>query len=70
MRRIYPAGGKVLIVDDLIATGGTLRATADLLVQGGAVPVGVFGVIGLPFLNYSDVLKDLDVRVLIEYFGE
>jgi adenine phosphoribosyltransferase len=65
-----PAGGKVLIVDDLIATGGTLRATADLLVQGGAVPVGVFGVIGLPFLNYSDVLKDLDVRVLIEYFGE
>lgn len=65
-----PAGGRVLIVDDLIATGGTLRATADLLVQGGAVPVGVFGVIGLPFLNYSDVLKNLDVRVLIEYFGE
>lgn len=65
-----PAGGRVLIVDDLIATGGTLRATADLLVQGGAVPVGVFGVIGLPFLNYSEVLKDLDVRVLIEYFGE
>lgn len=65
-----PAGGRVLIVDDLIATGGTLRATADLLVQGGAVPVGVFGVIGLPFLKYSDVLKDLDVRVLIEYFGE
>jgi adenine phosphoribosyltransferase len=65
-----PSGGRVLIVDDLIATGGTLRATADLLVQGGAVPVGVFGVIGLPFLNYSDVLKDLDVRVLIEYFGE
>ena len=65
-----PAGGRVLIVDDLIATGGTLRATADLLKQGGAVPVGVFGVIGLPFLNYSDVLSDLDVRVLIEYFGE
>lgn len=65
-----PTGGRVLIVDDLIATGGTLRATADLLTQGGAVPVGVFGVIGLPFLNYSDVLKDLDVRVLIEYFGE
>jgi adenine phosphoribosyltransferase len=65
-----PAGGRVLIVDDLIATGGTLRATADLLVQGGAEPVGVFGVIGLPFLNYSEVLKDLDVRVLIEYFGE
>lgn len=65
-----PAGGRVLIVDDLIATGGTLRATADLLTQGGAVPVGVFGVIGLPFLNYSEVLKDLDVRVLIEYFGE
>ena len=60
----------MLIVDDLIATGGTLRATADLLVEGGAEPAGVFGVIGLPFLRYDDILADLDVRTLIEYFGE
>jgi len=65
-----PRGGRVLIVDDLIATGGTIRAAADLLASGGAVPVGVFAVIGLPFLRYEAVLGDLPARTLIEYFGE
>ncbi|TFG83550.1 MAG: adenine phosphoribosyltransferase [Spirochaetales bacterium] len=65
-----PRGGRVLIVDDLIATGGTLRAAADLLVRGGAIPVGVFSVIGLPFLDYQNALSGMDVRTLIEYFGE
>jgi len=65
-----PVGGRVLIVDDLIATGGTVKAAAELLVEGGAVPVGVFAVIGLPFLHYENSLKGLPVRTLIEYFGE
>jgi adenine phosphoribosyltransferase len=65
-----PAGGRVLIVDDLIATGGTVKAAAELLVEGGAKPVGVFAVIGLPFLRYETLLADLPVRTLIEYFGE
>ncbi len=65
-----PKGGKVLLVDDLIATGGTLRAAADILIEGGAVPAGVFGVIGLPFLHYEETLRGLEVRTLIEYFGE
>jgi adenine phosphoribosyltransferase len=65
-----PVGGRVLIVDDLIATGGTVRATADLLLDGGAEPIGVFAVIGLPFLDYRSSLGDLPVRTLIEYFGE
>ncbi len=65
-----PKGGRVLLIDDLIATGGTLRAAADVLIQGGAEPVGVFGVIGLPFLHYEETLKGLEVRTLIEYFGE
>ncbi len=65
-----PRGGRVLIVDDLVATGGTLAATRDLLREGGAVPAGVFSVVGLPFLNYAQALSDLDVSVLIEYFGE
>ncbi len=65
-----PKGGRVLIVDDLIATGGTIRAAADLLAEGGAVPAGVFAVIGLPFLDYADAVGDLEVRTLIEYFGE
>jgi adenine phosphoribosyltransferase len=65
-----PAGGRVLIVDDLIATGGTVKAAAELLVEGGATPVGVFAVIGLPFLQYEKILAELPVRTLIEYFGE
>ena len=65
-----PAGGRVLIVDDLIATGGTVKAAAELLVEGGAEPIGVFAVIGLPFLRYEQSLAGLPVRTLIEYFGE
>lgn len=65
-----PRGGRVLIVDDLIATGGTIRAAADLLIQGGATPVGVFAVIGLPFLDYASAVGGLETRTLIEYFGE
>jgi adenine phosphoribosyltransferase len=65
-----PAGGRVLIVDDLIATGGTVKAAAEILVEGGATPVGVFAVIGLPFLQYEKILEGLPVRTLIEYFGE
>ena len=65
-----PEGGRVLIVDDLIATGGTVKAAAELLVEGGASPAGVFAVIGLPFLQYERSLDGLPVRTLIEYIGE
>ena len=65
-----PEGGRVLIVDDLIATGGTVKAVGELLVEGGAVPAGVFAVVGLPFLQYEKALEGLPVRTLIEYFGE
>lgn len=65
-----PQGGKVLIVDDLVATGGTLRATADLLREGKADPIGVFCVIGLPFLHYDKLLSDIPVHTLINYSCE
>ena len=65
-----PEGGRVLIVDDLIATGGTVKAAAELLVEGSAEPAGVFAVVGLPFLHYEKSLEGLPVRTLIEYFGE
>ncbi len=60
----------VLIVDDLIATGGTLEATAKLLESRGATIAGVFAVIGLPFLNYHEVLKNYKVDTLINYETE
>ena len=63
-------GMKVLLVDDLIATGGTLSASVKLLAQGGASVVGVFGVIGLSFLHYEKALNGLPVTTLIQYQGE
>lgn len=65
-----PRGKKVLIIDDLLATGGTLKATAELFEEGGAQVAGIFSVIGLPFLPYRDVLKGYDVKTLIEYDSE
>ena len=64
------AGARVLVVDDLIATGGTLNAARNVLEQGGASVLGFFGVIGLPSLNYSAALEGIPVTTLIEYEGE
>ncbi|MBN1834685.1 MAG: adenine phosphoribosyltransferase [Spirochaetales bacterium] len=60
----------VLVVDDLIATGGTLKAACSLVEQAGARVAGIFGVVGLPFLNYDRVLGGYPVDTLIQYHGE
>jgi len=60
----------VLLVDDLIATGGTLQAAASIFEEHGAKIVGVLGVIGLPFLNYEKALQKYPVDVLLEYDAE
>ncbi|MCK7516008.1 MAG: hypothetical protein MZV70_76590 [Desulfobacterales bacterium] len=44
-------GKKVLIVDDLLATGGTARAAYDLVKKIGGDPVGMAFVVELEFLN-------------------
>lgn len=64
------AGSRVLLVDDLIATGGTLKAACSVLEQGGAAVIGIFGVVGLPFLNYDRALDGYAVHTLIQYHGE
>jgi adenine phosphoribosyltransferase len=63
-------GMRVLLVDDLIATGGTLAASAKLLDKGGASVAGIFGVVGLPFLHYEKQIGGYPVKTLIEYGGE
>ena len=63
-------GDRVLVVDDLIATGGTLNASRNLIEQTGGSVAGFFGVVGLPFLNYKASLGEIPVNTLIEYFGE
>ena len=65
-----PDGKKILLLDDLIATGGTLNASRELLKAGGAEVTEIFGVVGLPFLNYEKVLAPTPVTTLIQYHGE
>jgi adenine phosphoribosyltransferase len=63
-------GGRWLIVDDLIATGGTLEATTHLLTDGGVEIAGIFSVIGLPFLGYPEKLSAHRVETLKNYHAE
>jgi adenine phosphoribosyltransferase len=63
-------GARILLVDDLIATGGTLKAACGLLEAAGAEVAGIFAVVGLPFLHYDRVLASYPVRTLIQYQGE
>ena len=65
-----PEGKRVLLVDDLIATGGTLNAARALLNAGGAEVPEIFGVVGLPFLNYKKALDPTPVTTLINYQSE
>ena len=57
-------------MDDLIATGGTLNAAKELLEAGGASVPEYFGVVGLPFLHYEQILAPTPVTTLIQYHGE
>lgn len=63
-------GDKVLIIDDLLATGGSARATADLIEKLGATVVGVAFVIELVDLKGRDKLKEYNVLSLTQYEGE
>lgn len=60
-------GAKVLIVDDLIATGGTAKATAELLEKIGSHVLGFAFVIELTALEGRKKLPNLPVISLVEY---
>ncbi len=63
-------GQKVLIVDDLLATGGTVVATTKLLQRLGAEIVGCCFVIELEFLNPREKLSQFRVESLVKYQSE
>jgi adenine phosphoribosyltransferase len=63
-------GARVLIHDDLLATGGTARAKIDLCEQLGAKVVGLAFVVELSFLNGRDKLYGYDVHSLVPYESE
>lgn len=63
-------GDKILIVDDLVATGGTAKAKAELVEKMGGEVVGFCFLIELEFLNPRKILKDYDIFSLIKYESE
>lgn len=63
-------GDKVVLIDDLLATGGTALAAAHLCEKLGAEVVGMAFVIDLIDLKGRELLKDYDVFTMLEYEGE
>ncbi len=60
-------GSRVLIVDDLLATGGTTMATIKMVEQLGGQVVGLAFLIELSFLNGRQVLAGYDITSLVKY---
>ena len=60
-------GERVLIVDDVLATGGTAKATAHLVERLGGKIVGIACLIELGFLNGRDTVADYDFFSLVSY---
>jgi adenine phosphoribosyltransferase len=60
-------GQRVLVTDDILATGGTIEATIKLVEQLGGVVVGCAFLLQLKDLHGLDKLKDYDTLVLMDY---
>ena len=60
-------GQRVLITDDLLATGGTIKATIDLVEKLGGVVVGCAFLIELEDLNGRDKISGYDIKTLMNY---
>jgi len=63
-------GARVLLHDDLLATGGTARALAELIEETGAEVVGCGFLVELAFLGGRERLAGYDVHSLLSYDGE
>lgn len=63
----FKPGARVLLIDDLLATGGTMAAAAQLVEQLGGIVVGLAFVIELNFLEGRNLLGSYPIRSLIQY---
>ena len=61
----FDPGDRVLIIDDVLATGGTARATVDLVQRAGAEVAGIAVLLELSFLSGRAKLADLPVTALL-----
>ncbi len=66
-RDAVPAGARVIVLDDVLATGGTARAKVELVEGLGGIVAGVLFVIELDFLNGRERLSGYDVHSLVHY---
>ena len=60
-------GQKVVIIDDLLATGGTIDATCKLIEENGGIVAGIAVLIELEDLKGRELLKDYNVFSLMKY---
>ena len=60
-------GQKVVIADDLLATGGTIKTTIQLIEELGGIVVGTAFVMELTYLQGRDVIKDYEIISLVKY---
>lgn len=63
-------GQRVVIIDDLLATGGTVEATVKMIKELGGEPVGCAFIIELSDLHGRDALSGMEVLSLLTYEGE
>jgi len=61
---------KVLIVDDLMATGGTMQATVNMVEKLGGEIIGISVIVDLPFLGGSEKFKKYNFKSLVSYQSE
>jgi len=64
------AGEQVLVVDDLVATGGTMEAAVKLVERTGARVAGIAVVVELSFLTALNNLRKYDCFSLVQYHSE
>ncbi len=62
-----PAHSRVLVVDDLLATGGTVRAVVDLLKLQKSQIIGLAFLVELAYLNGKEKLKEFPIYSVIQY---